>query len=60
MKQVLDTSSSVFEIPIGLSPSTGEHDHCIPLIPGSQPPNVHPYRYPFSQKDELEILSKKI
>ena len=35
MKQVLDTNNSVFELPIRLPPSRGEHDHNIPLIPGS-------------------------
>ena len=54
MQQVLDTYNSVFDLPIGLPPSHGEHDHSIPLIPGSQPPNVCPYRYPFSQKNEIE------
>ena len=37
MQQVLDTYSSVFDLPKGLPPSRREHDHNIPLIPGSQP-----------------------
>ena len=56
MQQVLETYSSVFDLPIGLSPSRVEHDHSIPLIPSSQPPNVCPYRYPFSQKNEIEKI----
>ena len=54
MKQVLDTYSLVFNLPTSLPPSCGEHDHSIPLILGSQPHNVHPYRYPFAQKNEIE------
>ena len=54
MKQVLDTYSLVFDLPIGLPPSHGEHDHSIPLIPGIQLPNVLPYHYPFAQNNEIE------
>ena len=54
MPQVLDTYSSVFDLPTGLPPSHGEHDHNIPLISGIQPPNVCPYRYPFDQNNEIE------
>ena len=58
MQQVLDIYSLVFDLPIGLAPSHGEHDHSIPLIPSIQPPNVHPYRYLFSQKNEIEIIQE--
>jgi hypothetical protein len=47
-------------MPQGLPPSCGEHDHGIPLIPGSQPPNVHPYRHPFAQKNEIENIIKEL
>ena len=60
MQQVLDTYSSVFDLPIGLSPSRGEHDHGIPLIPGFQPPIFHPYRYPFAQKNEIENIIQEL
>ena len=56
MQKVLDTYSLVFDLPTGLSPSHGQHDHSIPLIPGSQLPNVHPYHYPFAQKNEIEKI----
>ena len=56
LQQVLDTYSSVFELPTGLPPIQGEHDHNIPLIPSIPPPNVCPYRYPFSQKNEIENI----
>ena len=40
----------VFETPKDLPQSRDEHDHVIPLILGSRPPNVRPYRHPFAQK----------
>jgi hypothetical protein len=51
LQLVLDKHHQVFETPKGLPPSRGEHDHGIPLIPGSQPPNVCPYRPPFCTKE---------
>ena len=56
MKKVLYTYSSVFDLPTGLPPSRGEHDHNIPLIPSSQPPNVCPYNYPFALNNEIEKI----
>jgi hypothetical protein len=53
-KLILDKSQNVFEIPIDLPPSRGEHDYKIPLLLGIQPPNVRAYKYPFSQKNEIE------
>eukprot|EP00253_Pinus_taeda_P032665 PITA_32665 len=43
-----------------LPPSRGEHDHSITLVPGAQPPNVRPYRYPFTQKNEIEKIIKEL
>jgi hypothetical protein len=51
---VLEKHHRVFDMPTKLPPSQDEHDHNIPLLLGSQPPNVCPYRYPFSQKNEIE------
>jgi hypothetical protein len=48
LQHVLDNNSLVFEVPKGIPPSQGDHDHIIPLLLGSEPPNVHPYRYPFA------------
>ncbi|XP_014522563.1 uncharacterized protein LOC106779047 [Vigna radiata var. radiata] len=45
----------VFEPPTALPPSRS-HDHSIPLIEGSLPVKVKPYRYPHSQKEEIEKL----
>ena len=55
LKKVLDNHSKVFETPKGLPP-IHDHDHAIHLIPGSVPPNIRPYRYPCSQKSEIECM----
>jgi hypothetical protein len=45
---IIDKHSKVFEdIPKGLPP-TRNHDHEIHLIPGSVPPNIRPYKYPYA------------
>ena len=41
------------DMPKGLPPKR-DHDHAIKLVPGSQPPNIRPYRYPHIQKSEIE------
>ena len=45
----------MFETPKGLSP-IHDHEHSIHLIPGSVPPNIRPYRYPYVQKSEIERM----
>jgi len=37
-------------------PPIGDYDHAIHLIPGSVPPNIRPYRFPYSQKSEIECM----
>ena len=54
LQQILDPYACVFAEPMGFLPSRLE-DHRIPL-PGSVPPNIRPYRYPFHQKTEIEML----
>ena len=51
----MDDHSKVFETPKGLPPMC-DHDHAIHLIPGSVPPNIKPYRYPYVQKSEIERM----
>ena len=51
----MDNHSKVFETPKGIPP-IHDHDHAIHLIPGSVPPNIRPYRYPYVQKSEIERL----
>lgn len=53
LTQLLDSYLDVFVSPTALPPSCPQ-DHCIPLIPGSTPVNVHPYLYPHFQKGEIE------
>ena len=55
LEQVLHHYRKVFDEPKGLPPQK-EHDHKIPLELGSTPPNIHPYRYPYVQKSEIEKL----
>ena len=52
---LLHTYSVVFDTPTSLPPQRS-HDHTIPLLEGSQPVKVKPYRYPHSQKEEIEKL----
>eukprot|EP00253_Pinus_taeda_P007618 PITA_07618 len=52
---VLDNHSKVFETPKYLPPIC-DHDHAIHLIPGSVPPNIRPYRYPYAQKCEIKCM----
>jgi hypothetical protein len=48
LQGIIDNHSKLFEdIPKGLPP-TQNHDHDIHLIPGSVPPNIRPYRYPYA------------
>lgn len=36
------------------------HDHQILLLPNSQPVNIHPYRYSYYQKVEIEKIVKEL
>jgi hypothetical protein len=56
LQNILSKHQMVFSTPQGLPPSYSVHDHSIPLVPGSLPPNIHPYRHPFSQKNEIEKM----
>ena len=45
----------MFETPKGLPP-IHDYDHAIRFIPGSVPPNIRPYIYPYVQKSEIECM----
>lgn len=45
----------IFVEPQGLPP-TRFQDHAIPLVKGSNPVKVRPYRYPHSQKSQIESM----
>ena len=55
LQKFLDNHSKVFETPKDLPPMS-YHDHAIHLIPGSVPPNIRQYRYPYVQKSEIERM----
>eukprot|EP00253_Pinus_taeda_P009963 PITA_09963 len=55
LQKFLDNHSKVFETLKGLPPIC-DHDHAIHLIPGSVPPNIRPYKYPYTQKSEIECM----
>jgi hypothetical protein len=57
---VLTKHQQAFETLKGLPLSWAENDHSILLLLGSQPPNVCPYRYPFSQHNEIEKIIQEI
>jgi hypothetical protein len=56
LQAILSKHQFVFSTPQGLPPSHGVHDHSIPLVPGSLPPNFHPYHHPFAQKNEIKKI----
>ena len=60
LELVLDKHYQIFKTPMGLNPFRAEHDRGIPLIPGSQPPNVHPYRHLFAQKNKIENIIQEL
>jgi hypothetical protein len=60
LQSILSKNQMVFSTPKGLSPSYGVHDHSIPIILGSLPPNIRPYSHPFSQKNEVEKMVQEL
>jgi hypothetical protein len=60
LQSLLSKHQMVFSTPQGLPPSHDVHDHSIPLVPKSLPPNIHPYRHPFSQKNEIEKMVQEL
>jgi hypothetical protein len=60
LQALFSKHQTVFSTPQGLPPSRGVHDHSIPLVPGSLPPNIRPYRHPFAQKNEIEKMVQEL
>ena len=52
---LLHTYAKVFEVPKNLPPQR-EQDHSIPLKQGSDPVKTRPYRYPHTQKEQIERM----
>lgn len=42
---------SIFDKPFGLTPDRS-HNHRIPLLPGTNPMKIRPYRYPHKAQNE--------
>ncbi|KAK9195245.1 hypothetical protein WN943_003365 [Citrus x changshan-huyou] len=57
--KVLEIYSGIFAEPTELTPER-LIDHRIPLLPGSSPVNVRPYRYPHFQKQEIDRLIREL
>ena len=55
MAVLLHTFKDVFDQPHGL-PASRSHNHSIPLLPNTPSVKVRPYRYPHSQKSEIERI----
>jgi hypothetical protein len=60
LQALLSKNQIVFSTPQGLPPSRSVHDHSIPLVPGSLPPNIRPYRHPFAQNNEIEKMVQEL
>jgi hypothetical protein len=60
LQALLYKHQMVFSTPQGLPPSCGVHDHSIPLVLESLPPNIRPYCHPFSQKNEIEKMVQEL
>ena len=59
LRPSLQHLQQVFDDQKGLPPSRG-HKHTITLKAGSDPVGVRPYKYPQSQKDEIEKLIREM
>jgi hypothetical protein len=60
LQALLSKHQRAFSTPQGLPPSRGVHDHSIPLVLGSLPPNIRPYCHPFSQKNEIAKMVQEL
>jgi hypothetical protein len=55
ISEILKEFADVFSKATQLPPHRA-CDHTIPLMEGSKPPDIRPYRVPYKQKDEVERL----
>ena len=53
LQSIIQQYQHLFDPPVGL-PSPRACNHLIPLVPGSKPVAMRPYRYPPKLKDEME------
>lgn len=59
LHSTIQAATRVFDKPQAL-PRQRQHEHAIVLKEGSDPVSVRPYRYPQSQKDEIERLIQEM
>nr|GEV05791.1 hypothetical protein [Tanacetum cinerariifolium] len=57
LQEIINAYVEVFAVPTKLPPIRSQ-DHRIPLMLGTQPVNIRPYRYPPVQKDAIEAMIK--
>jgi hypothetical protein len=60
LQAILSKHQTVFSTPQGLPSSHGVHDHSIPIVPGSLPPNFLPYLHTFAQRNEIEKILQEL
>ena len=58
--QLLEQYVDLFEEPRALTLNRGVFNHMIPLIPGTTPVLIRPYRYPLKQRDVIESLVQEM
>jgi hypothetical protein len=46
-------------MPKGL-PHARDHDHVIHLQLASVPPNIRPYKYPYAQKSQIDLMTQEM
>jgi hypothetical protein len=56
---LLYTNTNLFQAPTALPPDR-VHNHTIPLVEGATPVKVKPYRYPHSQKEQIEVMIQEM
>jgi hypothetical protein len=59
LASLLEQFQDISSAPEGLPPKR-EIDHHIPLLPGTTPPNIRPYRMSHSQKNTIEAIIKQM
>ncbi|GKC88687.1 gypsy/ty3 retroelement polyprotein [Tanacetum coccineum] len=59
LHEIIDAYVEVFAVPTKLPPLRSQ-DHKIPLMHGTQPVNIRPYRHPPVQKDAIEAMVKEL
>jgi hypothetical protein len=60
LQSIVSRHQVVFSTPREIPPSHYVHDHSMPLVSRILPPNIHPYHYPFSPKNEIEKMVQEL